>query len=278
MKSLTLVILTLIIIILISLLYNNINSIEGLYIKKKIPYVIYKTGPFNKVPEKISKIFENNTKQLNSIVKYYNDDECRSFIKTNFSKLILNSYDILIPTAYKADLWRYCILYINGGIYGDFSQIILDKIDINQYNVDMLLTKDRDCCDSTTNIQISFMATRPKNPFYKYLIDSVCNDILNYKKGVCSLDITGPTAFGKYFCKYFKVSKIKLGLNNYKGLDNQIYKVYIPFKQVRYNRISNVFTKKKMIIARMKGHKKLIYKKKQDHYSDLWKNNKIYKT
>ena len=88
MKSLTLVILTLIIIILISLLYNNINSIEGLYIKKKIPYVIYKTGPFNKVPEKISKIFENNTKQLNSIVKYYNDDECRSFIKTNFSREI----------------------------------------------------------------------------------------------------------------------------------------------------------------------------------------------
>ena len=84
----------------------------------------------------------------------------------------------------------------------------------------------------------------------------------------------GVTHLIEEFCK----SKIKLGLNNYKGLDNQIYKVYIPFKQVRYNRISNVFTKKKMIIARMKGHKKLIYKKKQDHYSDLWKNNKIYKT
>ena len=41
------------------------------------------------------------------------------FIKSHFSKRVLYAYDKLIPGAFKADLWRYCIIYINGGIYID---------------------------------------------------------------------------------------------------------------------------------------------------------------
>ena len=44
---------------------------------------------------------------------------CREFIKNNFDLDILNAYDILKPGAFKADLWRCCILYIYGGIYLD---------------------------------------------------------------------------------------------------------------------------------------------------------------
>jgi hypothetical protein len=32
---------------------------------------------------------------------------------------VLNAFNSLVPGAFKADLWRYCILYINGGIYLD---------------------------------------------------------------------------------------------------------------------------------------------------------------
>ena len=49
----------------------------------------------------------------------YDDDDCRLFIKEHFSTDVLNAYDRLIPYAYKADLWRYCVLYIYGGIYLD---------------------------------------------------------------------------------------------------------------------------------------------------------------
>ena len=27
-------------------------------------------------------------------------------------------FDRLIPGAFKADLWRYCVMYITGGIFG----------------------------------------------------------------------------------------------------------------------------------------------------------------
>ena len=49
----------------------------------------------------------------------YDDKMCREFIKQNFSDDVLYVFDKLKPGAYKADLWRYCILYINGGIYID---------------------------------------------------------------------------------------------------------------------------------------------------------------
>ena len=51
--------------------------------------------------------------------RLFNDTECRHFIRDNFPRQVLDAYDTLIPTAFKADLWRYCVLYIHGGIYLD---------------------------------------------------------------------------------------------------------------------------------------------------------------
>jgi hypothetical protein len=61
----------------------------------------------------------NNIKKKNPRFKYYlfDDNDCREFIKNNYSDKILNAFNSLIPGAYKADLWRYCILYKYGGIY-----------------------------------------------------------------------------------------------------------------------------------------------------------------
>ena len=58
----------------------------------------------------------------------YDDDECSQYIKTNFSSDVLTSYNTLIPGAYRADLWRYCILYKYGGIYLDIDSEILKTL------------------------------------------------------------------------------------------------------------------------------------------------------
>jgi mannosyltransferase OCH1-like enzyme len=50
---------------------------------------------------------------------FYDDNQCREYIKDNFNKDVLHAFDKLIPGAFKADLWRYCILYKKGGIYLD---------------------------------------------------------------------------------------------------------------------------------------------------------------
>ena len=70
----------------------------------------------------------------------YDENECRLFIQTNFDLDILKSYNSLIPCSYKSDLWRFCVLYINGGIYMDikykcvnnFKSIFATKIILGQ--------------------------------------------------------------------------------------------------------------------------------------------------
>jgi hypothetical protein len=47
------------------------------------------------------------------------DADCREFIKNEYPPDVLMAYDRLIPTAFKADLWRYCVLYKYGGVYLD---------------------------------------------------------------------------------------------------------------------------------------------------------------
>ena len=49
----------------------------------------------------------------------YDDDDCRNFISKHFDEEVVEAFDLLIPGAYKSDLWRYCILYVTGGIYLD---------------------------------------------------------------------------------------------------------------------------------------------------------------
>ena len=44
----------------------------------------------------------------------YDEDSCRQFIQDNFDLDVLNAYNSLIPSSYKSNLWRFCVLYING--------------------------------------------------------------------------------------------------------------------------------------------------------------------
>lgn len=49
----------------------------------------------------------------------FDDDDCRAFIAAHFDKDVVHAFDCLNPGAYKADLWRYCVLYVHGGVYLD---------------------------------------------------------------------------------------------------------------------------------------------------------------
>lgn len=49
----------------------------------------------------------------------FNDADCLEFIAREYPPDVLMAYQSLIPTAFKADLWRYCVLYKYGGVYLD---------------------------------------------------------------------------------------------------------------------------------------------------------------
>ena len=250
--------------------YDNIKK-EKIY---KIPYILFKTGPYDLPTYELENLFKINKINLNiKKLLYYNNSECYVIIK-KFNNQVIKAYENLIPAAYKADLWRYCVLYKYGGIYGDMTQRFFKNYDVNQFNVDMVLVKDL----KPRAIQISFMATKPDNKFYKYLIENISDDILNKRKGKNCLDITGPNAFYRYFCKYFKIQYIPNGIFILTGLNKDIYKVRIDLKQSPKNLFRNIFNNTIIASTKTKEHNKnLVLINKTPHYEILYKLNIIFK-
>ena len=96
-----------------------------------IPKIIYRTAPFNfdKIPKPILELYEkdlNNNPEYNMF--YFDDFDCQCFIEENYGIEYLHLYKQLIPTAFKADLFRYLILYKHGGIWMDFSMSLLKPL------------------------------------------------------------------------------------------------------------------------------------------------------
>ena len=102
--------------------WNNkhMEGMENNISNSVIPLHIYQTWHSKKLPPKMRECVEK-LKKDNPEFKHhlYDDSMCRKYIKQNYSKDVLDAFDKLVPGAYKADLWRYCILYKEGGIYLD---------------------------------------------------------------------------------------------------------------------------------------------------------------
>ena len=60
---------------------------------------------------------------------FYDDAQCREFIGKHFHANVLHAYDAILPGAFKADLFRYCELYVNGGWWFDMDVLSVAAID-----------------------------------------------------------------------------------------------------------------------------------------------------
>jgi len=92
-----------------------------------IPLHIYQTWLTKDLPHHMNNAvnsIKNNNPQFEHHL--YDDNDCCEFIKNNYDSDVLNAYITLKPGAYKADLWRYCILYKYGGIYLDIKFVSIN--------------------------------------------------------------------------------------------------------------------------------------------------------
>jgi hypothetical protein len=62
--------------------------------------------------------------------RFYTDAESATFLSTHFPPEVREAYDTLIPGAFKADLFRYCVLLIHGGLYADVDILLTSNLDV----------------------------------------------------------------------------------------------------------------------------------------------------
>ena len=263
--------------------------------ESKIPFIINQTWHSRTLPPKMTDCVERLKKDNPEFEHHlYDDADCRAFISENFDGSVVEAYDSLIPGAFKADLWRYCVLYKNGGIYLDikfqcepgFSLKELTKDDetfiLDRPYGDLSLPTDvnlallnsptfydmlhEQTSNTWKNKQIGLynavMASYPNNPVLYECIQHIVKNVRNGYYGYNPLYPTGPGLLGEVYFKFDYHKKVK---------------------NIRYfNAISgnSILSKQRKILSHYPEYRieQQTYTANgpKFYYHDLWKEKKIY--
>jgi mannosyltransferase OCH1-like enzyme len=250
-------------------IFTNIELHQIYYKPQKIPKIIIQTTS-NK---NIKNILHYNSIQtfieLNPEYEYriLDDDESRLFIKNNFDIDILVAYDMLIPGSFKADLFRYCYLYINGGCYFDCKQILRHPIrTFVDENDDFLV-----CKDIGPGFFNAVILSSEKNELIMDTIERVKYKIFNFYKiynfmnkkqyNTQMLSLTGPNLL-------YETIKDRINNNNikfqHKYLDKHLDLSNCDYKKLVVTHNDNIIITKQFASY-----------VNSNHYPGLWCNNEV---
>lgn len=250
--------------------FNNNPIIDIIDVKSNsiIPLKIYQTWYTKNID--LDGILQKNInilKTQNPEFEFYlfDDIDCRNFIETYFDITVVNAFDTLIPGAYKADLFRYCILYIQGGIYLD-----IKYYGINGFKFITLTDKEyfvRDISISGKGIYNALMICKAGNQFLWKAIQNIVENVSTLFYGINPLEPTGPLLLKKLIDKEdFELTHKELYCSKY--VNYTINSDYELKYFIYYTGIP--------ILTFSKEYRELQKQLSKKTYSLLWEDRNIY--
>jgi mannosyltransferase OCH1-like enzyme len=244
--------------------YNNIFKLKEVY-NNVIPLHVYTCWHTKDLPplmkQNYEKLISYNPKMTFHL---YDENDCREFIKTHFKPDVLDAYDSLIPNAYKSDLWRYCVLFINGGIYIDIKFGCVNNFRLIALTEKEHFVRDRDPPGGTLN---GLLVCKPGNQILFKCIRKIVDNVQKKFYGDSALSPTGPNLLGLFSSKREKLLMPMYFENTISnGKDNH----YIALKCKSRNDI--IILK---IYDEYREEQRLYQQK--PYYANLWNEKKIYK-
>lgn len=166
-----------------------------------IPKRIVQTWETKDISPKFQMIIDT-WKILNPGYEYYlfDKDERYVFIQKHFDSIVLEAYDLLNPGANKSDFFRYCYLYIEGGVVTDLDTICLGKLDDFICDFEFMTSIDLNShpAEPTYNLALgTVMAVIPKHPIMMNCIDLIVKNVRGRIYPPSRLDFTGPGILGR---------------------------------------------------------------------------------
>jgi mannosyltransferase OCH1-like enzyme len=222
--------------------------------KNIIPPLLFQTWYSKELPPFMAKAVQNVITSAPGFKhQLFDDADCRKFIDQHYGHEVLNAYDSLIPGAYKADLWRYCILYRFGGIYLDIKYIPFQNFNFNQ-----LLDKERFVLDlNKKDIYNALMIVRPNNDILREAINIVIKNVKRKFYGAHDLEPTGPKLLG--------------GLIK----DKRFFALHHELLEKGNLNKRAIFFNKQLIFISYPEYLKE-FKTSNTHYSEYWINRNVY--
>lgn len=229
-----------------------------------VPLNIFQTWYTKDLPPSIQESV-TAIQEMNPEFQHYlfDDNECRTFIKENYHSDVYLAYETLVPGAYKADLWRYCILYKYGGIYLD-----VKFVPVNDFKLINLINDEHFCKDLPNpraykqGIYNAFMVCKPGNEILKQCILKCVENCQNQFYGSNSLEVTGPNMMVTLFDET-ELQKCEELYHTYKNGKYLIIYQEAPILMIHPN-------------YRKEQNNKLYQKEDYVSYNELWTNKKVY--
>jgi mannosyltransferase OCH1-like enzyme len=129
--------------------------------------------------------------------KLYDEEDIQKLLTDNFQDSVLECYNKLNSYAFKADLARYCILYVHGGWYFDATIRCLKGIQL-PHEINVLGFRDTNRYIGTTNAADNSViyAGKPMQTVFLDAINACVDNISNNYYGWNPLCVTGPIVWG----------------------------------------------------------------------------------
>ena len=165
-----------------------------------IPKIIHKViivdgGEIPKLPEPMRDAMDT-FKHHNPDYKHklYSGNECEEYIKNHFDKEILDTYLKLKPYSFRADLFRFLVVYNEGGWYSDSKQVCYEPLDkLNSLKKEFYVSIDAPI--NPNCLFTAFFGAVPKHPIMKKCIDIIVFNVNHNHYGQDCLYVTGPGVF-----------------------------------------------------------------------------------
>ncbi|QNJ01761.1 glycosyltransferase family 32 protein [Synechococcus sp. PROS-U-1] len=191
----------------------------------------FELGPIIRHHIEIFKAFHPTCKHI-----LWDNEMARRLITERFENRVIRAYEKLIPSAYKADLARLCILYEFGGIYSDLSILYINTMDhlLKGETKTFMFRLDW----NPGSVHNAIILTKRKAEIIGELILKVVENVESEYYGETELDPTGPEMISKHLKrrKIKEFGNTKLCLKDiplqlfYSKNENQEYPIALRYK------------------------------------------------
>jgi hypothetical protein len=201
---------------------------------------------------------------------YLNGKEREQFIAQIYPSF-LNLYRSLIPGAFRADVFRYLILYRYGGIYNDMGIRYMRKIEETVLPHDeFVMPVDLD----QSALYNAFIASYPRHPLIKQVIIDTMDNIYYQRYGCNALDITSPKTFGRAYHKMNELHPDSATISAGHQTLNHGHKYHL-LRLERGDRITDAGIE--AVHNKFEGYYAAIYKNfSVPYYLELWDKRQVF--
>jgi mannosyltransferase OCH1-like enzyme len=135
----------------------------------------------------------------------------RKFIGDNFDDKVVKAFMKLKPYSYKADLGRYCLLWVLGGWYFDIGLRPALKMTIDSATESLLFRENGRLTRTAWGVSTGIIYSRPKNEIFSKAIELIVSHCEIDYFGATSLCPTGPNLFGRAVALVNKPNQVIFG-------------------------------------------------------------------